>query len=156
MTTQEYLSQISRLNRVINNKTKELLQLRELATSVSSVKNEERVQTTPNFDKIGAAYCKISSLEEKIENLVDKYIKIREKIIKEIESIEDETEYQVLFSHYIVGEKLEKISQDMNYVYRNITRLHGKAIKNFEKKYGNEYLSYNVLECPIENMIQVK
>lgn len=156
MTTKEYLSQISRYSRKINNKTKELEQLKELATSISAVKNEERVQTTPNFDKIGTAYCKISSLEEKIENLVDEYIKIREKIIQEIESIEDETEYQVLFSHYIVGEKLEKISQDMNYVYRNITRLHGKALKNFEKKYGNQYLSYNVLECPIEIMLNVR
>lgn len=141
MTTQEYLGQISRLNRVINNKIKELCQLKELSTSISAVKNEERVQTTPNFDKIGSAYCKIANLEEKIDNLVDEYVDKREEIIKQIESMEDEIEYQILFSKYISGDTLEKISCDMNYVYRNITRLHGKALKSFEKKYGNQYLS---------------
>ena len=156
MTTQEYLSQISRYNRIINNKSRELLQLRELAISVSAVKNEERVQTTPNFDKIGTAYCKISENEEKLLKLVDKYIETREKIISEIESMEDETEYQILFSRYVMGDTLEKISQDMNYVYRNITRLHGKSLKSFEKRFGNQYLSYNVLECPSENVLEIK
>ena len=141
MTTQEYLGQISRLNRVINNKLKELSQLKELSISISAIKNSERVQTTPNFDKIGSAYCKIEELEEKIDKLVDEYIQKREKTIEQIESLENETEYQILFSKYITGDTLEKISKDMNYVYRNITRLHGKALKSFEKKYGNQYLS---------------
>ena len=56
MDTKQYLNQISRLDRMINNKLSEISQLRELAMSVSAVKSEERVQTTPNFDKIGTAY----------------------------------------------------------------------------------------------------
>ena len=40
--------------------------------------------------------------------------KKREKIISEIESIEDETEYQILFSKYITGDTLEKISNDFS------------------------------------------
>ena len=54
MTTKDYLNQISRLNRMINNKLIELAQLKELACSISSITNEERVMTTPNFDRIGA------------------------------------------------------------------------------------------------------
>ena len=41
MDTKQYLQQISRLDRMINNKLSEISQLRELAMSVSAVKNEE-------------------------------------------------------------------------------------------------------------------
>lgn len=38
MTTKDYLNQISRLNRMINNKLAEVSQLRELSHSISAVK----------------------------------------------------------------------------------------------------------------------
>ena len=46
MDTKTYLQQISRLDRMINNKLSEIQQFRELARSVSAVKNEERVKTS--------------------------------------------------------------------------------------------------------------
>lgn len=51
MTTKDYLNQISRINRMINNKIVELSQLKELACSISAVSGEDRVMVTPNFDK---------------------------------------------------------------------------------------------------------
>ena len=51
MDTKTYLQQISRLDRMINNKLSEIQQFRELARSVSAVKNEERVKTSPNLTK---------------------------------------------------------------------------------------------------------
>ena len=141
MTTKEYLSQISRLNSQIKTKLKELSQLKELSESISAINNEERVQTMPNFDKIGTAYCRIEELEEKIDSLVRESIEKREKIISQIDGMEDEMEYQILFQRYIIGDTLEQISQDTCYVYRSVTRLHGRALKSFEKKYGKEYLS---------------
>lgn len=101
MTTKEYLGQISRLNRMINNKLVELAQLKELACSISSITNEERVMTTPNFDRIGTKQAKIDEMERKIDALVDDYIIKRDKIISQIDSMEDENVYNVLFSKYI-------------------------------------------------------
>ena len=60
MTTKEYLNQISRLNRMINNKLAEISQLRELSCSISAVSTEERVKNTPNFDRIGNTYATVS------------------------------------------------------------------------------------------------
>lgn len=59
MTTKEYLGQISRLNRMINNKLTEIAQLKDMAVSISATQSGERVQTTPNFDKIGTKYAKL-------------------------------------------------------------------------------------------------
>lgn len=74
MDTKTYLQQISRLDRMINNKLSEIQQFRELARSVSAVKNEERVKTSPDFDKMGSTYCKIEKMEKELDDLIDTYV----------------------------------------------------------------------------------
>lgn len=140
MTTKEYLSQISRLDRMIKNKLTELSQLKEMTCGLSAVPNEERVQSTPNFDKIGTSYCKIESMEENIDNLIDEYVDKKNEIISQIDSIENEILYDILFSRYIARKTFEKIADNMNYSFRQTTRLHGKALQEFEKKYGHLYI----------------
>lgn len=139
MDTKQYLQQISRLDRMINNKLAEISQLRELAISVSAVKNEERVQTTPNFDKIGTTYCKIEEMEEKLDKLIDEFVDKKNLIISQIDKIENETYYEILFARYIEKKTFEKIADEMTYSWRQVIRLHGRALQEFEKKYGNTY-----------------
>lgn len=139
MDTKQYLQQISRLDRMINNKLAEISQLRELAMSVSAVKNEERVQTTPNFDKIGTTYCKIEEMEEKLDKLIDEFVDKKNLIISQIDKIENETYYEILFARYIEKKTFEKIADEMTYSWRQVIRLHGRALQEFEKKYGNTY-----------------
>ena len=140
MDTKQYLQQISRLDRMIQNKLSEISQLRELAMSVSAVKNEERVQTTPNFDKIGTAYCKIEAMEEKLDKLIDEFVNKKNLIISQIDKIENEAYYEILFARYIEKKTFEKIADEMNYSFRNTTRLHGRALREFEMKFGKTYL----------------
>lgn len=140
MTTKDYLNQISRLNRMINNKLVELAQLKELACSISSITNEERVMTTQNFDRIGTKQAKIDEMERKIDALVDDYIIKRDQIVSQIDSMEDENVYNVLFSKYIEKKTFEVIATEMNYSWRQTIRLHGIALKKFEQKYGATYL----------------
>ena len=141
MDTKQYLQQISRLDRMINNKLSEISQLRELAMSVSAVKNEERVQTTPNFDKIGTAYCKIEEMEEKLDKLIDEFVDKKNLIISQIDKIENETYYEILFARYIEKKTFEKIADEMTYSWRQVIRLHGRALQEFERVYGNMYLN---------------
>ena len=54
--------------------------------------------------------------------------------------MEEESVYQILFSRYIEKKTFEKIATEMEYSWRQIVRLHGKALQQFEKKYGEEYL----------------
>ena len=139
MDTKTYLQQISRLDRMINNKLSEISQLRELAMSVSAVKNEERVQNTPNFDKIGTAYCKIEEMEEKVDKLIDEYVDKKHLIISQIDGIENETYYEILFARYIEEKTFEKIADEMTYSWRQTIRIHGRALQEFEKLYGKTY-----------------
>lgn len=140
MTTKEYLNQISRLNRMINNKLVEIQQLRDLALGISSISTGERVQSTPDFDKIGSKMAKIDELEKNLDETIDKYVDLKNRIIGQIESMEDEITYNILFSRYIEKKQFELIAIDMGYSWRQIIRLHGNALKQFEEKFGEEYL----------------
>lgn len=141
MDTKQYLQQISRLDRLINNKLSEISQLRELAYGISAATNEERVQTTPNFDKIGTAYCKIEEMEEKLDKLIDEYIDKKNLIISQIDKIENEIYYEILFARYIEKKTFEKIADEMTYSWRQIIRIHGRALQEFERIYGDTYIS---------------
>ena len=141
MTTKEYLGQISRLNRTINNKLTEIAQLKDMAVSISAPQSGERVQTTPNFDKIGTKYAKIDEMERKIDGMVDELVDKKEKIIQQIDSMEDENTYNILFARYIEKKTFEVIATEMKYSWRQVVRLHGTALKQFEKKYGEGYLN---------------
>jgi hypothetical protein len=125
---------------MINNKIVELSQLKELACSISAVSGEDRVMVTPNFDKIGTKQAKIDEMERNIDALVDEYIIKRDQIVSQIDSMEDENVYNVLFSRYIEKKTFEVIATEMNYSWRQTIRLHGIALKKFEQKYGATYL----------------
>lgn len=140
MKTKDYLSQVSRLNKMINNKLSEIHQLRELSVSISAIGNDEKVQTSPNFDKIGTTVAKIDEMENNLDKMIDEYLVKRERIIAQIDTMEEESVYQILFSRYIEKKTFEKIATEMKYSWRQIVRLHGKALQQFEKKYGEEYL----------------
>ena len=139
MTTKDYLNQISRLNRMINNKLTEITQLRELSYSISAIGSEEKVMSSSDPDKIGSTYAKIDEMEHNLDNMIDEYIEKKDLIIGQIDSMENE-DYNILFSRYIEKKTFEVIATEMKYSWRQIIRLHGKALKAFEEKYGNTYL----------------
>lgn len=139
METKEYLQQIGRYDRLINNKLVELAQYRSMACSVSAVKNDERVQSSPSYDTMDKIVSKIEQMENEIDMLVDRYIDNKRIIISQIDSMSDEMTYQILFSRYVEQKTFEKMTIEMNYCYKQIIRRHGKALQEFEQKWGNTY-----------------
>jgi hypothetical protein len=139
MDTKQYLGQISRLDKMIKNKMTELAEFKELAYGLSAINNEERVQSTPDFDKMSGKIAKIVDMENKIDSLIDEYVDKKNLIVSQIDSIENETYYEILFSRYIAKKTFEKIADEMSYSWRQIIRLHGRALQEFEKIYGETY-----------------
>lgn len=139
MDTKQYLSQISRLDRMIKNKMTELSQYKDLAYGLSAINNEEKVQSTPDFDKMTGKIAKILEMESKIDSLIDEYVDKKNLIVSQIDSMENEIYYEILFARYIEKKTFEKIADEMSYSWRQIIRLHGRALQEFEKIYGETY-----------------
>ncbi len=146
MTTKEYLSQISRCNRMIRNKVSEISQLRELENSFSEIRGREKADE--DNDKIGTSCVKIEEMERRLDEMIDEYVCKKELIVSQIDSMEDEVSYDILFARYIEKKTLERIAESLHYSFRQITRLHGKALQEFEKKYGYLYLGEENLFRP--------
>lgn len=140
MDTKEYLSQVSSLEKKIQNKLTEIYQLKSMVYNVTVYNDRERVQTSSDKDRLGSTVSKIVDMEREIDALVEKFMEKRNHIIGQIEGIEDTKMYHVLFSRYVGGKTFDDIASEMFYSRMQINRLHGKAITEFEKRYGAEYL----------------
>lgn len=140
MTTKDYLNQISRLNMLINNKLSEISQLRELSCSVSAIRNEEKVVTSTNGDPVSSSVEKLDKMERQLDDMIDDYIEKKKKIISQIQNMENNDYYEILFSRYVERLTFEKIANKTDWCWRHVHRVHAKALIEFEEKYGNEYL----------------
>lgn len=140
MTTKEYLRQVERLNLIIEDKMTEIETLRGIASRLSGNTENERVQTSLTKDKIGDIVSKIVDKEEELKVVMGEHIETKSIIIKQIEGITNNTFYKILTKKYIRFQSLTQIADDMGYSKRQIDRLHGKALLDFESQYGEKYL----------------
>jgi len=140
VTTKGYLSQIERLEKMIQNKLSEIYQLKTMACSVGVSNDEERVQTSTDKDRLGSVVSKIVDLETEASNLVDDFSDKRNHIIKQIDGIDNIDYYHVLSMRYVGKNTFDEIAKKTNWSIRKVFSIHGKALQEFEKLYGLDYL----------------
>lgn len=97
------------------------------------------LKTSPNFDKMGSTYCKIEKMEKELDDLIDTYVDKKNLIVSQIDGIDNETYYHILFARYVEKKTFEKIADEMTYSWRQTIRIHGRALQEFEKLYGKTY-----------------
>lgn len=136
MTSKQYLSQIERLDKKIQNKLSEEYQLKTLATNITVSNDMDRVQTSGDKDRIGSIVSKLIDVQKETANLVDEYIDQRGEIIHTIESLECLNYYEVLFKKYVEYKSLSDICAEMSYSMQHIKRIHGLALEEVKKIKG--------------------
>ena len=141
MTTKQYLRQIERYHRMINNKLSEIYQLKSLATGISVATDGDRVQSSGSKDRMAGMVAKIVDLENETDALVKKFTEKRQAIITQIDCMEDTNYYDVLFHRYVEYKTFEAIAENMNYSWRQVMRIHDDALIAFENKFGSSYMS---------------
>ena len=140
MDTKTYLQQIERLDRKIQNKFSEIAQLKTMATSITVAQKDVNVQTSSDKDRTGSAVAKIVDLETEANEMICEFIEKRDVIIQQIEKIQDTKMYDILINRYVLKKDLVRISVEMGYSFKQVCRIHGNALKEFEKMYGELYL----------------
>ena len=140
MDTKTYLQQIERLDRKIQNKFAEIEQLKTMATSISVAQKDINVQTFSDKDRMGSAVSKIVDLEQVANEIICEFLEKRSIIIHQIDGISDTNMYHILFNRYVMMKDLGTISVEMGYSFKQVCRIHGNALKEFEHLYGERYL----------------
>lgn len=137
MDTKQYLNQIERLEKMIQNKLGEIHRLRLMSCNVTVSNENERVQTSGEKDKVGAVVSKIIDMESEVDSMIDK----RCHIVWQIESIQDTNLYDVLAKRYILGRTNKEIAAERDEAQETTCRILREAHTEFEKMYGKEYLT---------------
>lgn len=123
----EWLKRYTRLDQEINRKCEELSRWKSRATKVTS-----SMSLAPGGAKEGNQIPdtveKIISLESEIDADIDELLLARGEIEKAIKSVPNGTLRLLLEHRYIDGMTWEQVAVEMNYNYRWVLRLHGKAI----------------------------
>jgi len=139
MKAKEYLQQLQRLDTVINQKIRELNDLRLKSQSTGSIDySKERVQTSPSGD---ASFVKligrIVDLKAEINAEIDVFVEEKHKIINQIQGLKNPDYIALLFKRYVEFKKFEVIAIEMNFTYQYVLNMHGYALKDFETTYKN-------------------
>lgn len=81
---------------------------------------------------LSAYAAKLDELLIELKDQMDKRIQLRREIVKKIEAMDSETEKAVLRYRYIHMLKWEEIAVKMHYGYRNVLKVHGRALEHFK------------------------
>jgi DNA-directed RNA polymerase specialized sigma subunit len=127
-----FLRKIELLDAHINNRINDLHELKSLVTKITATISQVCVSGSGNQDKLGDSVAKIVDLQDEINQKIDKYVGLKREVSTLLEQIEDPDQVKVLHKRYFEYKPWEQIACEMNYSYRNVCYIHGKALQAFE------------------------
>lgn len=110
----------------------EVVRLRELATSVSSLRyDREYVQTTRSIEApFVKALIRVMDLEAKINMEITMLINLKEQILDVISKLESVDEQMILRYRYMSNMTWEDIGKELHAGVRTVIRWHGNALEH--------------------------
>lgn len=142
MKAKAFLNQITKLDKMIENKLIERNQWKDIALNITSssasvvingVKHSmDKVQSSGNQQKMADAVVRYVDIESEIDRYIDNLIDIKKDVINVIEQLEV-TEYDILHKLYVQYLSLYDVADAYDKTYSWVTTIHGKALKDVQK-----------------------
>ena len=136
MTAREYLNHIKTSVQTFDALYRRLEEIRTRIEGVKGIAYDKvRVQTSPKNETenlIAELIDAESKLSKEAREHFDEVIECAVRIYK----LPSHRQARVLELRYISGMSWQKIADELGIEYRSATRIHGKALRNFEKMYG--------------------
>lgn len=128
MTAKEYLSRA----RGIEDEIRQLERMRraayERATGCTAPMNP-----APAHGASNDVLAEYAVYQDQIDTNMADLLRAKYEIESQIERVPDERYRRLLRGYYLERKTLEQIAEDMHYSWRQIVRLHGRALLAFEK-----------------------
>ena len=134
MTAKEYLRQLSRKDARINALIERQRRYRELAERRTAVYRDTPGGGRRCSSSVEEYVVKIIDLEREIDRRIGEYVDLTREIEAAIDRVSDDRYRDILRYRYLNDWSWEKIAQEMHYDRRQITRLHGLALLEIEKR----------------------
>lgn len=132
MNAKDYLLQIQKLDKLIENKLQEVAHWKEVATGTTVCSEGDRVQSSGSKQKMADAICRYMQMEDEINAAIDRLVDTKQEIIETIEMLSID-EYDLLHKIYVQKKELYEAAMEMDRSYRWATSVHGRALANVQK-----------------------
>lgn len=132
VNAKDYLLQIQKLDKLIENKLQEVAHWKEVATGTTVCSEGDRVQSSGSKQKMADAICRYMQMEDEINAAIDRLVDTKQEIIETIEQLSID-EYDLLHKIYVQKKELYEAAMEMDRSYRWATSVHGRALANVQK-----------------------
>lgn len=117
VTAKEYLSQVRKIDIMINYKQKQLDELQHTADSITANASSERVQNSGTQDRVGQIVAKIVDLQNEINRDIDRLVDVKREVMDVVDQL-DPTCIELLTKRYFDFKTWEQIAAEMGYSYQ--------------------------------------
>lgn len=132
MEAKQFLNQLKKLDKMIENKLAEKARWKTMATGTTAQIGGERVQSSGSKQKMADAVSRYVDIEREIDEQIDKLVDTRQEVISVIEKL-NTTEYDLLHKVYVQYLSLYEVADMYGNTYSWATTVHGRALKNVQK-----------------------
>lgn len=132
MRAKDFLRQVYKLDRMVENKLAEKRQWQEIAAGATPQTTGERVQSSGNPQRMADAISRYIDIEQEIDECIDRLVDTKREVIGVIEQL-NATEYDVLHKMYIQGYTLQEVADMKGRSYSWMTSTHGRALQNVQR-----------------------
>lgn len=133
MTPKAYLSQAIWLDQRIESKLEQLETLKSLTMKITSNLTKDKVKCSTDVSQMENLIVKVMDFESDINADISVLIDLKKEIQECINRIEDFNQQLLLELRYLCNKGWDDIAISMGYDRRTVFRIHGKALKSFEK-----------------------
>ena len=125
--TKEELREIPNIEKIIEDKKEQLVNLKAMAMGIPSIKPKIKVQESTS-NKSMAIVAEAVDLEREIEKDIIKLIKMRKKAYYMLDKLSG-TERRLMELRYVNGYTWEVVAEKMEMSVRHVYRIHGRILK---------------------------
>lgn len=129
----EYLQQVRKAKLHISSLQEEIETMKELAVSIGSISQDEKVMSSVSQDKMADIICKIEDRVAELKTKMTEYIQLRAEIMATISKVDNDDYQQILYKRYCQMKKWEEIALEMSYTYQWVCKLHGRALEEIRE-----------------------
>ena len=131
MDAKQFLRQLKKIDKMIENKIAEKARWKAIAFGTSAKMDGEKVQSSGSQQKMADAVCRYVDIEKEIDEQIDKLIDTKQDVINVIEKLKP-IEYDILHKMYVQYMSLYDVADIYEKSYSWATTIHGRALKNVQ------------------------
>lgn len=130
----EYLMGLALLDARIDSRQCELEDLQDRLTHITATLSPDKGGGGGGpQDRMASTIARIVDLQGQINADIDGFVARKEKALRMLDGMKNPVHMTILHRRYFLGQSFERIASDMNYTYRWVTRLHGRALQDYER-----------------------